>query len=142
MILDTLDLLNFWTGKPKKNQNPTLDYDFFKIKTNSEFFMGQKFDPFWPPFWMFFVQVNLFQKHIFLDQLTHNMTNECSLIYQFSIWKLQTQNMGRTYCVQKNFWMSKQKQICVHIMFSPCCHLWVSWCENKCFWQRFTCTEL
>ena len=30
------------------------------------------------------VQVNLFQKHLFLNQLTHNMTKDCSLIYQFS----------------------------------------------------------
>ena len=69
------------------------------------------------------VQVNLCQKHIFLDQLTHNMTNNCSLIYQFSTWKLQAKNMGRTYCVQKLFWMSKQKTICVHIMFSSCSEL-------------------
>ena len=53
------------------------------------------------------VQVNLCQKHLFLDQLTHNMTNDCSLIYQLSTWKLQAQNMGRT-CVQKLFWISKQ----------------------------------
>ena len=30
------------------------------------------------------LQVNLFQKHLFLHQLTHNMTKDCSLIYQFS----------------------------------------------------------
>ena len=30
------------------------------------------------------VQVNLCQKHLFLDQLTQNMTNDCSLIYHFS----------------------------------------------------------
>ena len=71
------------------------------------------------------VQVNLCQKHLFLDQLTHNMTKDCSLIYQFSTWKLQAQNMGRTCCVHKLFWMSKQKQktICVHNMFSPCSEL-------------------
>ena len=39
------------------------------------------------------IQVNLCQKHLFLDQLTHNVTNDCSLIYQFSTWKLQAQNM-------------------------------------------------
>ena len=71
------------------------------------------------------LQVNLCQKHLFLDQLTHNMTNDCSLIYQFSTWKQQAQNMGITCCVQKLFWMSKQKQktICVHNMFSPCSEL-------------------
>ena len=40
-----------------------------------------------------FVQVNLFQKHLFLYQLTHNMTKDCSLNYEFSIWKFQAQNM-------------------------------------------------
>ena len=31
-----------------------------------------------------FLQVNLFQKHLFLYQLTHNMTKDCSLNYEFS----------------------------------------------------------
>jgi hypothetical protein len=71
------------------------------------------------------VQINLCQEHLFLDQLTHNMTKDCSLIYQFSTCKLQAQNMGWTCSVHKLFWMSKQKQktICVHKMFSPCSEL-------------------
>ena len=32
---------------------------------------------------MISAQVNLCQKHLFLHQLTHNMTKDCSLIYQF-----------------------------------------------------------
>ena len=51
------------------------------------------------------LQVNLFQKHLFLHQLTHNMTKDCSLNYQFRTWKLQAQNMWRTCCVQKLFRM-------------------------------------
>ena len=43
-----------------------------------------------------YVQVNLFQKHLFLSQLTHNMTTDCSLNYQFSTWKFQAQNMEIT----------------------------------------------
>ena len=40
------------------------------------------------------VQVNLCQKLLFLHQLTHNMTKNCSLNYEFSTtWKLQAQNM-------------------------------------------------
>ena len=39
------------------------------------------------------VQVNLFQKHSFLNQLTHNMTTDCSLNYKFSTRKIQVQNM-------------------------------------------------
>ena len=56
------------------------------------------------------VQVNLFQKHLFLHQLTHNTTKDCSLNYKFSRWKFQAQNIGRACCVHKLFWMSKQKQ--------------------------------
>ena len=31
-----------------------------------------------------FVQVNLFQKHFFFHQLTHSLTKDCSLNYEFS----------------------------------------------------------
>ena len=30
------------------------------------------------------LQVNLCQKHLFLDQISHNVTKDCSLIYQFN----------------------------------------------------------
>ena len=42
---------------------------------------------------IFMIQVNLFQEHLFLYQLTHNMTTDFSLNYEFSTWKLQAQNM-------------------------------------------------
>ena len=42
------------------------------------------------------LQLNLFQKHLFLHQLTHNITKDFSLNYKFSTWKLQAQNMLRT----------------------------------------------
>ena len=32
------------------------------------------------------IQVNLFQKHLFLPQLTHNMTTDCSLDYKFNTY--------------------------------------------------------
>ena len=35
------------------------------------------------------VQVNLCQKHLFLYQLTHNMTTDSSLNYKLSTWKAQ-----------------------------------------------------
>ena len=35
-------------------------------------------------YYSFEVQVNLFQKHSFLNQLTHNMTTDCTLNYHFS----------------------------------------------------------
>ena len=43
------------------------------------------------------VQVNLFQKHFFLHQLTNNMTKDCSLNCKFNTFKLQAQNTLRTY---------------------------------------------
>ena len=57
--------------------------------------------------WML-VQVNLCQKHSFLNQLTHNMTTDCSLITDFSTRKIQVQNMLCTkivFCfgIQNNF---------------------------------------
>ena len=66
------------------------------------------------------LQVNLFQKHLFLHQLTHNMTKDCSLIYQFlhENYKLRTYIL---YCVHKLFWMSKQKQknnLCTQLVLS------------------------
>ena len=72
---------------------------------------------------------------------------DCSLNYQFSTWKLQVQNMARTW------------QEHVLPMFCPCSALvvfmfsignsmnnqsavilWVNWCKNMSFWQRLTCT--
>ena len=52
------------------------------------------------------VEVNLCQKLLFLHQLTHNMTKDCPLNYEFSTWKLQAQNM-----------------LCTNF-----CHI-VSWCK-------------
>ena len=43
------------------------------------------------------VQVNLFQKHLFLHQLTHNMTKDCSLIYQFSKYMKTTSSEHVVY---------------------------------------------
>ena len=57
-------------------------------------------------FWWSLIQVNLFLKCSFLHQLTHNMTTDCSLIYDFSTKKYKF----RTCCVQTLFWMPKQKQ--------------------------------
>ena len=51
------------------------------------------------------VQVNLCQKLLFLPQLTHNMTTDCSLNYEFSTWKCQAQNMSRTCSVHKLFFV-------------------------------------
>ena len=65
------------------------------------------------------IQVNLCQKHLFTHQLTHNMTKDCSLIYQFYTWKLQSENMGRKCCAHKLVFVLTFRTIFAHNMFSP-----------------------
>ena len=64
------------------------------------------------------LKLNFYQKLLFLHQLTHNMTTDCSLIYKFNTWKLLAQNMGRTCSVQKLFLTFRT--ISVHNIFYPC----------------------
>ena len=91
------------------------------------------------------IQVNFFQNHLFLHQLTHNMTKDCSLNYKFShglqsmVQYMKTpssehvKNMLCTY--MKLFWMSKQTQktICVQNMFLTCSELgiFIYWTRNS-----------
>ena len=65
------------------------------------------------------LQVNLCQKLLFLHQLTHNMTTDCSLNYMFNSWKFLPQNMGRACSVRKLFLTFRT--ISVHNMICPCC---------------------
>ena len=60
------------------------------------------------------VQVNLFQKHLFFHQLTHNMTKDCLLNYKFSTWKLQAQNMLRTCCIHRLFKTETKQNLCTY----------------------------
>ena len=69
------------------------------------------------------LQVNLFQEHLFLHQLTHNMTKDCSLNYKLITRKLQAQNMGRTCCVHKLFFVLTFRAIYAQNMFSQCSEL-------------------
>ena len=102
------------------------------------------------------VQVNLCQKLSFLNWLTHNMTRDCSLTRLPP--KIQVQNMLCTNIVLNVKTKTKKQFVCtscsphvLSLLFS-CIELvnqwtifvilWVSWCENKCFWQRFTCTKV
>ena len=54
------------------------------------------------------VQVNLCQKLLFLHQLTHNMTTDCSLNYKFNSWKFQAQTWGEHVAYRNCFWHSEQ----------------------------------
>ena len=79
------------------------------------------------------LQVNLFQKLLFLHQLTHIMTTDCSFNYKFNSWKFQAQNMGRTCCVSTEIVSDIQNNFCTQ-------HVLPMFCKKKSFWQRFTCT--
>ena len=46
------------------------------------------------------VQVNLFQKHLFLHQLTHNMTKDCSWNYHEQSFVI----LWVSWCKNKFFW--------------------------------------
>ena len=58
--------------------------------------------------WKLSVQVNLCKKLLFLHQLTHNMTTDCSLNYKFNTWKFQAQNMGEHAVYRICFWHSER----------------------------------
>ena len=61
------------------------------------------------------IQVEKNQKHLFLNQLTLNMTTDCSLIPNFITKKIQAQNM---LCTKIVFvYVLAFKTIFVHIMF-------------------------
>ena len=61
----------------------------------------------------FCIQVNLFQNYSFLNQLTHNMTTDCSLIPDFSTRKIQVENMLCTKIVLKAKTKTKNN-FCTH----------------------------
>ena len=57
----------------------------------------------------YILQVNLCQKLLFLHQLTHNMTTDCSLnYYKFNTWKFQAQTWGEHVVYRNCFWHSEQ----------------------------------
>ena len=80
-----------------------------------------------------YVQVNLFQKHSFLRQLTHNMTKDCSLNHQFSTWKFQAQNMSSTFVYINCSECKNKNTICVQGMFLTCSELgiFMYWTRNS-----------
>ena len=96
---------------------------------------------------LLYVQVNLCQKLSFLNQLTHNMTRDCSLN--------PPKNTSLEHVVYKNcfclflFWHSKQYlyTTCSELVFlggfneQSLVILWVNWLKNESFWLGFTCMK-
>ena len=80
------------------------------------------------PKYFFSVQVNLCQKLLFLHQLTHNMTTDCSLFMKI-VSSEYLQNMLYT-------------QIVVFVLLWHSEQLWYTTCsaDVASFWKRFTCT--
>ena len=62
------------------------------------------------------VQVNLFQKHFFLNKITHNMTADCSFIPEFSTRKIQAENMLCTNIVLKTKTKTKNNVCTQHVL--------------------------
>ena len=62
----------------------------------------------WPHLWSW-MKLNWYRYILFrsiyfhINYVTHKMTKNCSLIYQFNTWKLQAQNIWRTCCAHKLF---------------------------------------
>ena len=92
------------------------------------------------------LQVNLRQKLSFLNQLTHNRVRDCSLSFPR---KIQAHNMLCTKIVFLIFVLIFKTVFVffLNLYFSlnsmsnllSYCGLF-SWCENKSFYQRYTCT--
>ena len=62
-------------------------------------------------------QVNLFQKHSFLNQLTHNMTTDCSLI---TYWLQYKKNTSSEHVVYKDCLVLAFKTMFEYSMFWTC----------------------
>ena len=62
---------------------------------------------------------------LFLHQLTHTMTTECSLNYKFNTWKFQARSCTEIVS-------DIQNNVCTQ-------HVLPMFCKKKSFWQRFIC---
>ena len=73
------------------------------------------------------VEVNLCQKLLFLHQLTHNMTTDCSLFMK------STEYLQNMLCTQ----------IVVFVLFWHSEQFWYTTCsaDVASFWKRFTCIK-
>ena len=58
--------------------------------------------------------VNLCQKLLFLHQLTHNMTADCSLNCKFNTWKFQAQTWGEHVVYRNCFWHWNLLNVLLH----------------------------
>ena len=57
------------------------------------------------------------------------------VVYTNCFWFDIQNNLSTQYVLSLEFSCSE-----LVIQWTICVILWVSWCKNKCFWKRFTCT--
>ena len=85
------------------------------------------------------LQVYLCQKLLFLHQLTHNITTDCSLNYKFNTWKFQL-NMFSP-CSPKRRASDKDLPVACAAIICRNAELSLSWLEifyNSVFWSSAT----
>ena len=129
----SFNFTNILTYVQTKKTHPLISTYFWSWihKSSSTFVLTKYFLDFW--FIIKCVQVYLCQKLFFLKNMGENML--CTKIVL---------NVRNNFCTQHvlprfelgtfMYWIVIQNEQSVVI-------LWVSWCKNKSFWQRFTCTQ-
>ena len=106
-----LVIFMYWTRNSMNNLLSYCGLVDARIRAPEKDLPVSKVRTFWETHKIWKVLVIFFQKQIFLNQLTHNMTKDCSLNYEF-----------RTCCVHKLFGLSVKTKtiiICVHNIFWP-----------------------
>ena len=122
MKLDYNFIIFHWSHQPLWNAQ---SYKFQR-KTRLKLIYSEKTTKFCENFTLLLttVQVNLCQKLLFLHQLTHNMTIDCSLNYRFNTWKFQAQTWGG------------------HIVYRNSEQFMYTTCSEHVLSLQFSCTEL
>ena len=82
----------------------------------------------------FFIELPVQYKKIAGSKISQNML--CTQI----VFCLDIQNNLCTQHVLKVFWACNFHALNLWFNEQSFVILWVSWCMNKCFWKRFTCT--
>ena len=91
----------------------------------------------------FVVQVNLFQKHLFLNHSWIQYKKNTS--WEHVVYKhcFEDQNKNKkTMFVHNMFWSCIFLVLKSGINEQSVVILWVNWLENECFWHRFTCKNI
>ena len=86
---DSFNWPNSWKGRPKQNKT-TKEAQACHSPCNKKNWKNSDqavFNIGWHD-WLNVLQVNIFQMHLLLHQLTHNMAKDCSLNYKLRTWSV------------------------------------------------------